>query len=307
MANLKLKFPANFFDEEIRCGYKVTNEMKKVWAVELDMLAEFDRVCKKHNITYFASGGTMLGAVRHHGFIPWDDDIDLMMFRDQYIKLCVVASDEFKHPYFFQTEYTDQGTLRGHAQLRNSETTAILTSEAPLKRKFNQGIFLDIFPLDNVINNTLLFKLQEIRACIYKTMFRKLSVCSINYNTRSRTIFGKIVKHLIRISVPQKLMIKCMTYCYMKFEETCQMYNDRNTDRISTLSFMFEERSHIKYRSDYSCLIEMPFEFLTIPIGANYEHALDVRYGNWHELVQGTSIHGGIILDTEKPYTEYIK
>ena len=107
MVNLKISLPEGFLDEEVRDGYKVSHEMKKVWAVELDLLAEFQRVCKKHNIKYIASGGTMLGAVRHKGFIPWDDDIDLMMLREEYEKLCIVAPSEFKHPYYFQTDRTD--------------------------------------------------------------------------------------------------------------------------------------------------------------------------------------------------------
>ena len=78
--------------------------MKEIWAIELNLFSEFDRVCRKHGITYIASSRTMLGTLRHHGFIPWDDDIDLMMMRDQYEKLCDVAEEEFKHPYFFQSK-----------------------------------------------------------------------------------------------------------------------------------------------------------------------------------------------------------
>ena len=89
MVSLNIKLPENFLDEEIRDDYVVSSQMKQVWAVELDLLNKILEVCKKYNIKIIASGGTLLGAVRHKGFIPWDDDIDLMMMRDQYDKLCV--------------------------------------------------------------------------------------------------------------------------------------------------------------------------------------------------------------------------
>ena len=85
--NIKLSLPEGFLEEEVRCDYTVSKEMKKVWAVELDLLAEFQRVCKLHDIKYSVCGGTLLGAIRHKGFIPWDDDIDVMMMREEYEKL----------------------------------------------------------------------------------------------------------------------------------------------------------------------------------------------------------------------------
>mgnify|MGYP001218621471 CR=1 FL=1 len=88
-----------------------------------------ERICKANGLKYFADSGTLIGAIRHEGYIPWDDDIDIMMFREEYDKLCKVAPKELKYPYFFQTEYTDKGSLRGHAQIRNCKTTGILMSE----------------------------------------------------------------------------------------------------------------------------------------------------------------------------------
>ena len=105
MVDLNIVLPDGFLNEEVRCGYTVTKQMKEVWAVELDMLEKLLSVCKKHDIKIFASGGTMLGAVRHQGFIPWDDDIDMMMFRDDYEKLCKVAQEEFEYPYFSNRIY----------------------------------------------------------------------------------------------------------------------------------------------------------------------------------------------------------
>lgn len=121
MVELKsIDLPANFLEEEIRDEFLVDVKRKQVWAVELDLFLKFVTVCRKYNLRYYADSGTLLGAVRHQGFIPWDDDMDFVMFRDDYDKLCEVGEKEFGHPYFFQSERTDPGTIRGHIQIRNS-------------------------------------------------------------------------------------------------------------------------------------------------------------------------------------------
>ena len=89
-----MRVPDNFLEGEIRNSFYVESMMKKVWAAQLEVLHEIDRICKKHNITYFADWGTLLGAVRHKGFIPWDDDMDITMKRQDYIKFCEVFPKE---------------------------------------------------------------------------------------------------------------------------------------------------------------------------------------------------------------------
>ena len=90
------------------------------------VISEFDRVCKKHHLKYYIDNGTLLGAVRHKGFIPWDDDINLVMLRKDYDLLISLYSNDFQGKFFLQSAYSDYGYFREHAQLRNSETTAIL-------------------------------------------------------------------------------------------------------------------------------------------------------------------------------------
>ena len=144
MLPIKIDLPKGFLEEEVRCGYTISAEMKKLWAVELDLLAEFDRVCRKNNLTYYAFCGTLLGAVRHSGFIPWDDDIDVVMFREDFKKLSEVAEEEFQHPYFFQTPFSDPGLVMGGCRLRNSDTT--VSNDVEFKRPYkNKGIFIDLF------------------------------------------------------------------------------------------------------------------------------------------------------------------
>ena len=91
-----------FFEKEIRCDYLIDERMKKIWAVELEMLQRFDEVCKKHGLTYWAFYGTLLGAVRHQGFVPWDDDIDLAMLRDDYERFQAVAPYGQNHLALFE-------------------------------------------------------------------------------------------------------------------------------------------------------------------------------------------------------------
>lgn len=176
MVDLSIEIPQEFLNEEYRCGYKVTREMKEVWAVELDLLAKLQSVCKKYNLTVLADSGTLLGAIRHKGFIPWDDDIDVVMLRKDYDVLLSVADKEFKDPYFFQTAYSEKNYIRAHAQLRNSNTTGCTIPD--LTTSYNKGIFIDIFPLDNLPDD---IKVRD--KFIKKIRFRwKLIACPYLYH-----------------------------------------------------------------------------------------------------------------------------
>ena len=150
MVDINLQLPNNFFEEEERWGYKITKERKELWAIELDLLCEFDRVCRKLGLRYFIDGGTLLGAVRDRHFIPWDDDIDVVMLREAYDMILKYGPAEFSPPIFLQNAYTDIDYRRGLTQLRRSDTTFVLKREIRKNLPFNQGICIDIFPLDGL-------------------------------------------------------------------------------------------------------------------------------------------------------------
>ncbi len=131
--------------DEVRDGFLVILDRKKVWNVELILAREFDRICKKHRLNYFLSGGTLLGAVKYGGFIPWDDAFRLMMPRPDFNRLREIIFGELPPWYFFQDAVSDAHYTSAMAKLRDSRTTAI---EDPARKDANQGIFLAIYPLD---------------------------------------------------------------------------------------------------------------------------------------------------------------
>lgn len=309
MVDLKIQLPEHFLDEEVRCDYTVTRQMKEVWAVELDLLAEFDRVCKLHGIKYVAYAGTALGAVRHKGFIPWDDDIDLTIDRENYEKLCDVAY-EFKEPYFFQTQETDPGSYRGHAQLRRSDTTGILKSELARKFSFNQGIFIDIFPIDRIPDDPEEQKRYFDELDKYKTRYSLLHAFYRNPGSNDpkkraiKLFFNKVLNF---VDPKQKLL----SHYFWKVEKLKLKYKDSDYKYgLNIAMTRFKKRRSVKPidMANYSLEPVMAdFEFIQIPLPNRYEADIIANFGKDYMVYKKWGqAHGGVIFDAGKSYREYL-
>ena len=133
--------------------FVVSEKRKAVWSIELKIMDEIDRICRKHGIKYFLAGGSMMGAARHNGFIPWDDDIDVGMLRADYERFLDVCKSELPSHYHLQTNKTDRGYYDVLSKIRYSNSTAIRKTDWQLGATFNQGIFVDVVPFDNIPDN----------------------------------------------------------------------------------------------------------------------------------------------------------
>ena len=290
-----MQITKDFYKAEERCGFTVTEEMKSLWAVELDLFEKLKSVCEKYNITYHASGGTLLGAIRHKGYIPWDDDIDITMLRADYDKLLAVADKEFSEPYFFQTAYNDIGYSNGHAQLRNSNTTAILKSSGG-KYKYNQGIFIDIFPVDNIPDDEALFAAQKRKI----GFLNKLLAMTVRYPGSPNKNIVKTILHCITTPlIPYRKV-------YKKLEQVCSQYNNQETKRVGLLSFVYNEERFYFPKHVFDKTLNVPFEMTEIAIPEGYDEILKIQYNNYMEMRKENSYHGGLIIDALRPYTEYL-
>lgn len=302
MPNLKISIPADFYQEEVRCDFTVTTERKQLWAVQLDLLSELLSVCKKHGLRIYPDGGTLLGAVRHQGFIPWDDDIDMMMPRNDYQQLCQLAATEFQHPYFFQTEQTDPGCLLGHAQLHNSETS-MFTEKRLQRYNFNMGIWIDIFPFDNVPDDMserqkFLQHLRRLkhRAHWYAKFYSRYRVAPWPLRPFQTLYRGAL--HLFRKT----------NVWYDHFEQEAQRYNNIPTRQWAAVSFRPTKTKSFYDIALFDDTVELPFEFFSLTAPRQSEILLETMYGDWRKLVKGASIHGSdLFIDTEHSYKEYKK
>lgn len=125
---------------------KVEQQLCALQECELEILKEFVCVCKKHGLRFFLVGGTLLGAVRHKGFIPWDDDIDIAMPREDYDRFAELAPAVLQTQYFYQNPDTDPHYFLSYAKIRKHGTEVY--EERFKKAGFHKGVFIDIFPLD---------------------------------------------------------------------------------------------------------------------------------------------------------------
>ena len=287
--------------DEIRDSFLVTSRRKKLWNVQIKMINEVARICKKYNIRWFADFGTLLGAARHKGFIPWDDDVDISMLRPDYEKFKIVAPHELKYPYSFDPWYDYRAedadfslpeeqsfplvTLkycpyadfpRGSIiKIRDDRTTMM-----DLPRKgFHHAIFIDIFPYDPVPpfeddNQRVNF---EIGRALY---------AGILFPNFIKEKMAKNENVVINYEQMNKFLAMSYRNKILTFENFLSENHFESKYCCSTgTAFSLFREPKLCEREFFKEVVYLPFEKIEVPAPADYDKFLTVQYGDWRTPV----------------------
>lgn len=246
-------------------------QLKSLQKTELEILVEIDRICRKNGIQYSIIGGTLLGAVRHKGFIPWDDDADVVMLRSEYEKfrkVCVKELDSFR--FYFQDCNSTQGYRWGYGKLRRKNT--LFLREYQEHMPYEQGVFVDIFPVDGVPDNKMLCRLQ----CGICYCLRKIMWSAVGKNSEE----NKAVRLLYQILswIPLKHVVSL-------YNIVVRISNRKVTQRIRTLTFPTPKNKFGFPRKWYTNTVDIEFENHTLRGLKEAGEYLRFKYGrNYMQL-----------------------
>jgi len=249
-------------------------DLSKVHDVLLEILKEVDRICKKHNITYFLSAGTALGAVRHHGFIPWDDDADIGMLREDFEKFRKVVKEELSSNFYFQTMRKGSDYYRAFDQIGKKNTSFVLESTKNLK--IYHGIHVDIFPFDYVSGETYVREKHVKEVQLYR---KKLSSKLIPYNVNSRNLFHKFFINYEYY----KMKLVPYNYLHNKMESALKKYQGKEDIFVADLLTHYKKIMYFK-KIDIVPVKYVDFEDVKLPIPNNYHEYLTMMYGDYMVL-----------------------
>lgn len=294
---MEVSMQQDFLQEEVRCEFLVSEKRKKIWQKQIELIEQFQRVCDKYSLKYYASNGTLLGVVRHKGFVPWDDDVDIVMPRKDYQKLLEVAEKEFDNPYYLQTAKKQHMYYRNYARLRNQETTAMPYRD--WNRECCNGIFIDIFPMDGCYNNVLKDRWQQLSVKIH---------CALANTYVYYPDFSSY--HLLRAILYRIAQLYCKIKGYdVLLERTEQIRSQVDFEKAEMICQLTHGNSFLKFPAKYyEESVMMDFEYIQLPVPKAYDSILKTHYGNYMQLppMEKRGLHHEILFDPDKPYTEYI-
>jgi len=272
---------------KLREGYK-----RELQLCMLDMIKDIDKICKENNIEYYIVYGSCLGAVRHKGFIPWDDDFDIAMTDDNYFKFLKICEEKLdKDKYYVQTSEKENNYYLSFSKIRNIKTTLIEEKNSDIDITY--GVYIDVFPLVGVPNNKIKREILKINRAF---------MLSANINVINNR-FLKLIFNIILKIFGKKRILKYTT-------KHCFKYKCSDCNRIVSIADGDGFEQNEMSKNVYGKPKYVQFEDTTLPIPENYDKYLTNIYGDYMQIPSKEQIkkgeHTPYFLDLNLPCKNYI-
>lgn len=292
------KFHRRRYDLE---KYKYDSGLNAVRKVQMGLLKKFTEVCESLDLSYCVFYGTLLGAVRHKGYVPWDDDVDVLMPRKDYDQLLEAAPGVFKEPYFLQTPENDPECFYGgYSKLRNSATTGL--ERRNRGRKCNQGIWMDVFPLDAIPKEEEDKEKQFQEIQFYQRLLMKKTY-------PDQRVLWELEEQKERYYEEVSQLFSREVLC-RRFHDAMADCPGEASGRAAVLARNWGNRKYQEYESsDFAFLIKETFEDMEVYLPVGYENCLSKDYGkdfSYYPIESARIPHHEAFFDVSKSYVDYI-
>lgn len=282
-------FEDRFYRGEFRCGFFVSSVMKRAWAEQIEILSEVDRICKKYGIKYFADSGTLLGAVRHKGFIPWDDDLDIAMLRGDYEKFLSVCDSELKKEYSLLRPYERNDFDQTFIRIVNDKGLNEKKDDLSWCHGFEFFAGVDIFPLDYLAKDP---EEAQIQITLAGNIDNARCIVRSGVKDENREQLENILN---QIELLCHVSFDCSNDLEKQlgrlFEKICTLYREEECDEITIFANLQNYPEYIFKKEWYQETILLDFESVKIPAPKCYHEILQTVYGDYREFVRGTATH----------------
>lgn len=287
-----MNFADNFFKRETREGFEIDEMMKRAWAAQMEVLVVIDEVCKKNNLQYFSYAGTLLGAVRHSGFIPWDDDIDICMKRDEYDKLIKILPKELPYGFVVAGMYAENERLQKAAFVPHLRVIAdeTLWNFNDYMKRFHgfpyQRVGIDIFPLDALSEDMEQTKIQKNIIGYGIPLLRDWEILESQQELEAGL---QELERLSGMQIPRG--------------DGTQNWIWRMLDAVSSLHPIDKAKDLTRYnilagvdrfqfeKAWFDDVVYLPFENIEIPAPIKYEEVLKTLFGDYSIPKKGMADH----------------
>lgn len=268
-----MEFPDSFFEDEVRDGFYVPALMKRSWAAQMEVLDAVAQICKRHKIRWFADRGTLLGAVRHQGFIPWDDDLDICMLRDDYIRFNSVIRQELPKGF-----YIPESTVMGYRLLTRVCNGKSISVDRDFLKQYHGFPFvagIDIFALDYVSRNP---EAESLRKKLAVVVYKAVTLVSDeNQHTRETETLVSQVEKLLHVSLDRSRSLNAQLFDLL--EDLFGKFPASQAKEVAYMpNWIFD---HVwKFPLDcYRKSVQLPFEHTEISVPILYRDALRLQFG----------------------------